>query len=818
MQTLLQDLKFSLRMIRKNRVFTIIAVLTLALGIGVNTAIFSVVNTVLLRPLPYAESEKLMVIGEVNPHAAINPVSIAPANFADYRDQNKTFQSMAFYRITGRSGFNLSGVGTPERVVGALTSAALFPTLGVKMELGRYFQPEEERPGSAKSVILSYALWERRFGLDRSIVGKNIELSGATYQVVGVTPKGFEFPTKDVLPSGGASLTRPVELWVPMTLSDNDWQARGSRFLFAVGRLKPGVSVEQAQADLALISQRLSGQYAQSKDWYARVIPMHEQAVGSIRLALLILFGAVGFVLLIACANVANLFLARAAGRQKEFAIRTAVGAKRSRIIRQLLTESGLMAVAGGLLGMVLAIWAVRVLISLAPGNIPLSAGVSLDVRVVVFTLAVSLLTALIFGLAPAFQTTKLDLNETLKDSGRTTTGASGHRLRGLLVISEIALAGMLMIGAALLVKSFSRLQNVDPGFDATNVLTFQISLPISKYGDDPKSSTFYQQLQDRLKALPGVESVSGTTVLPMDGTSNYTSFTIEGRPPLAQGEFLFAEHIGIFPNYFRTLRIPLLKGQEFTPQMGHQSTPVVIINESMARLYWPNDDPIGKRILIDYDQGVAREIVGVVSNVKHFGLDAPPKPEMYVPQYQYEYLSSYLTVRTNNSDPLSLTSAVAQATREVDPDLPIYTVRTMDQNIAQSVARQRFSMLLMSIFAAVAAVLSCIGLYGVIAYSVNQRKQEMGIRIALGAQSSHILKLIVGYALKLALIGVGISLVGAFLLTRLMSSLLYGVSAKDPLSFAGIAFLLIFMAILSGFIPARKATKVDPMVALRNQ
>lgn len=816
METFLQDLKFSFRMIRKNRAFTTIAVLTLALGIGVNTAIFSVVNTVLLRPLPYEDSANLMVIGEVNPRATISPLSIAPANFADYRDQNKSFQSMAFYRITSRSGFNLSGFGTPERVVGALTSASLFPTLGVKPELGRYFQPEEERPGAAKSVIVSYALWERRFGLDRSIVGKTIELSGATYQVVGVMPKGFQFPTKDVLPAGGPALTGPVEVWIPMTLSDSDWQARGSRFLFAVGRLKPGVPVEQAQADLAMISQRLSGQYVQSKDWYARVVPMHEQAVGSIKMALLILFGAVGFVLLIACANVANLLLARAAGRQKEFAIRNAVGARRLRIVRQLLTESGLLAVTGGLLGMALAIWVVRVLISLAPSSIPLS-GVSLDFRVVIFTLIVSLLTAFIFGLAPALQTTKLDLNETLKEGGRTTTGSSGHRLRGLLVISEIALAGVLMIGAALMVKSFMRLQNVDPGFDAANLLTFQISLPPSKYADDPKSSNFYKQLQDRLKSVPGVESVSGTTVLPLDGTSNYTSFTIEGRPPLAPGEFLFAEHVGIFPDYFRTLKIPLLKGQEFNAQMGHETTPVVIINESMARLHWPNEDPIGKRIVVDYDQGVPREIIGVVSNVRHFGLDAPPKPEMYVPQYQYEYLSSYLTVRANTA-PTNLVGAIANATTEVDRDLPIYNVRTMDETISISVARQRFSMLLMSIFAGVAAVLSCIGLYGVIAYSVNQRKHEMGIRIALGAKPLSILKLIIGYAVKLALIGVAISLVGALLLTRVLSSMLYGVSTKDPIAFAAIAFLLIFMAILSSFIPARKATRVNPIVALRNE
>jgi putative ABC transport system permease protein len=814
--TFLRDLKFALRMIRKDPGFTIIAVLTLALGIGVNAAIFSVVNMVLLRPLPYESSEALMVVGEVNPHAAVNPLSVSPANFRDYRDHNKTFQSLAYYRVTSRTGFNLTG-GNPERVAGTWISANLFPTLGVKPQLGRYFQAEEERPGNNGSVILSYSLWERRFNSDPNVLNQTLDLNGTLHKIVGVMPKDFQFPTKDVMPSGGAGLKQPIDLWVPLALSDNDWQARGSRFLFAIGRLKPGVTVEQSQADLALVGQKLSEQFAQNKDWYARVIPMHEQAVGSIRLALLILFGAVGFVLLIACANVANLLLARAAVRQKEFAIRAAVGARRSRIIRQLLTESGLLALAGGALGMVLAVWAVSFLISLAPSNLPISSRGILDGRVVLFTLIVSLVTALIFGLAPGFQSTRLDLSETLKEGERMTTGAIGHRLRGLLVISEIGLAGMLLIGAALMVKSFTRLQNVDPGFDSSNLMLFQISLPGSKYGQGTKTSDFYKQFLDGVKSLPGVAAASGTTVLPLDGSTNYTAFTIDGRPPLPPGEFSFAEHTGIFPDYFHTLRIPLLKGQEFTPEMGRESTPVVVINESMRRLYWPNEDPIGKRIRIDYDQGEAREIIGVVSDVKQFGLDAAPKPTMYVPQDQYPSLSTYLTVRTN-SDPLSLTSAVAQKTREIDPDLPIYNVRTMEQNISTSVARQRFSMLLMSIFAGVAAVLSCIGLYGVIAYSVNQRRHEMGIRIALGAQSRDILRIIVGHALKLALLGTAISLAGAFLLTRVMSTLLYGVSATDPISFAAIGFLLLFMAVLSSFLPARKATKVNPMVALRQQ
>jgi putative ABC transport system permease protein len=817
MRTLLQDLQYGVRVFLKSPGFTLIAVLTLALGIGINTAIFSVVNAVLLRPLPYDAPERLMLVGEVNPHAAINRVSIAPANFADYRDQNKSFQSLGLYRITARSGFNLAGDGPPERVVGASVSANLFSTLGVNPKLGRHFNPEEETQGNHNSVILSHNLWERRFGSDPDILNKSLNLNGVNYKVVAVMPPNFNFPTKDVMTDGGEGLPRPVDLWVPLALGPNDWKARGSRYLFAVGRLKPGVTLEQAQADLALTAQRLSQEHAQVKDWFAKVIPMQEQAVGSIKLALLVLFGAVGFVLLIACANVANLLLARAAARRKEIAIRVALGANRGRVIRQLLTESLLLALCGGLLGMLLAIWAVHLLVSLAPSSIPLSAGVGLDSRVVIFTFGISFVTAILFGLAPAFQASKVDLNETLKAGGRTTAGAGGQRVRSMLVVSEIALAGVLMIGAALLVKSFIRLQNVNPGFDTSNILTLQISLPAAQYMEDPKSSNFYKQLQERIKGLPGVQSVSGTTALPMSGGSGYTSFTIEGRPPLPPGEFLFAEHIALFPDYFRTMRIPLLKGREFTPQDGHSSTPITVINEAMAKLYWPNEDPIGKRILIDYDQGVAREIVGVTSNVRHFGLDAEPKPEMYVPQYQYESLSSYLTVRTSG-DPLSLTSSVAQATREIDKDVPIYNVTTMSQTISTSVARQRFSMLLMSIFAGIAALLACIGLYGVIAYAVTQRHNELGIRLALGAHTGHILRLIVGHGLKLALIGIGISLFAAFLLTRVISSLLYGVSATDPFIFAGIALFLTLVALVSSFLPARRATQVDPIIALRSE
>ncbi|MCA1566100.1 MAG: ABC transporter permease [Acidobacteria bacterium] len=815
METLLQDLQYGVRMLLKTPGFTAVAILALALGIGANTSIFSVVNAVLLRPLPFPDPEKVMLIGEVNNNqkGAEEQTGIAPANFLDYRNGNKTFESIGAFSMTARTGFNLGSAGEPERVTGANVSSNLFTTLGVNPLHGRHFQQEEEKQGNHRSVMLSYNLWQRRFGSDPNIAGKPIMLNGFNYLVVGVMPKGFQFPTKDMLPSL-QTLQKPVEAWVPLSIPEADWTARGSRFMTAIGRLKGGVSIEQANADLNGIAGRLALQHAQNIGWGAKVISLQEQMVGPIKLALLVLFGTVGFVLLIACTNVANLLLARAATRQKEIAVRVALGAGRPRLIRQLLTESLVLAIAGGALGLLLAVWGVNILVSISPQDIALPTQFGLDVRVIVFTLLVSFVTAIIFGLVPALQASKVNLNDVIKEGGRSSTG-NGQRVRNILVVVEIALAAILLVGAGLMVKSFTRLENVNPGFDAKNIMTFQYTLPISKYPDDPEVIAFNRQLIERLKSLPGVETVSGTTVLPLGKASNYTSFEIEGRQPQPPGQFLLSEHIGIFPDYFKLMRVPLLKGREFTEQDTKQSAPVVIINEAMASHFWPNEDALGKRIKIDYDQGVAREVVGIVNNVKNFGLDAEPKPEMYVSQNQFPFQATFLAVRST-VDPQSLSAPISREVMALDKDQPIYNVRTMEQVLDASLARQRFNMLLMSCFAVVAAILAAIGLYGVMAYSVAQRTHEIGVRMALGARQGDILRLIVGQGLKLAAIGIAVGLFGAFALTRIIESLLYGVSTTDPITFGGIALLLMAVALLSSFIPARRAIKVDPMIALR--
>jgi putative ABC transport system permease protein len=816
MEVLLQDLKHGVRMLLKTPGFTAVAVLTLALGIGANTAIFSVVNAVLLRPLPFTDPQRLIVVGETNTSqkGAEEQIGIAPANYLDYLKDNKTLESIGAFSMTTRTGFNLGGADEPERVSAANVTASLFPTLGVNPIYGRHFLPEDQKQGNNRSVMLSYGLWQRRFGSDPGIVSKTIALNGNGYLVVGVMPKGFQFPTKDVLPAL-QSLAKPVELWVPLSIPDANWTARGSRFLNAVGRLKAGVTIEQANSDLNAIAARLAQQYQQDSGWTAKVVSLQEQMVGSVKLALLVLFGAVGFVLLIACANVANLLLARAATRQKEIALRLALGASRTRLVRQLLTESFLLVLVGGPLGMLLAVLGVNLLVSISPQSTPLPAQLGLDGRVVAFTLVVSFLTAIVFGLVPALQSSKVDLNEAIKEGGARGTTGGGLRLRNILVVAELVLAVVLLVGAGLMVKSFVRLENVDPGFDPKNTLTFQYALQPPKYPDDPEIIAFNKQLIERLRTLPGVQTVSGTTVLPLGKASNYTSFTIDGRPPLPPAEFLLAEHIGIFPDYFKAMRVNLQKGRDFTAQDTKQSPQVVIINEAMANQFWQNEDPIGKHIKIDYDQGVGREIIGIVSNIKHFGLEALPKPEMYVSEDQFPFQSTFLVVRSSG-DPKNMIVPITKAVAALDKEQPIYNIKPMTDVLNASVARQRFSMLLMSCFAVVAAVLAAVGLYGVMAYSVSLRTQEMGIRMALGAQRSNILKLIVGQGLKLAVIGIAIGLVGAFGLTRVIQSLLFGTSASDPTTFVAIALLLVIVALLSSFIPAYRAMKVDPLVALK--
>jgi putative ABC transport system permease protein len=812
METVLQDLRYGFRMLAKKPAFTAIAVLALALGIGANTAIFSVVNTVLLKPLPFKNPDQLMMVWEDNTKQGFPKDTPAPGNYVDWRDQNQVFESMA---AIADQTFNLTGVGEPEKLEGQRVSASFFPLLGVEPALGRSFLPEEDSAGGERVVIISDGLWQRRFGSDPDIVGKQMTLNSQPYTVVGVLPKSFKFPD----PS--QSSTEESAVWVPMAFSSQEAGNRGGHYLLVYARAKSGVTVQQAQADMSTIAARLQQQYPDTNTSVgALVTSLHEQVVGDIRPALLIMLGAVGFVLLIACANVANLLLARAAARQKETAIRTALGASRSRLIGQFLTESIMLSGLGGLLGLLLAFVGMKLLASLMPANLFQAKEITIDGKVLGFTLVVSLLTGVIFGLVPALQASRPDLNETLKEGGKGTVAVARSRVRSLLVISEVALALVLLIGAGLLINSFLRLRSVDPGFNAANLLTMKVVLPRSKYPDAARRTAFYNELLQRVESLPGVESAGIITNLPLTFKGNSGGITIEGRPEPAPDERVIVITRTISPDYFRTMNTPVLKGRQFTPQDTPDGAPVVIISETAARQFWPGEDALGKRIKMGgFDSEEPwLSVVGIVKDVRQFELDIDPKPQAYFPytQMTYSFLAPRDLVVRTSVDPISLAAVVRNEVWAVDKDQPVSNITTMNEILSGSVAKQRFNTLLLAIFAAVALVLAAVGIYGVISYSVTQRTHEIGIRMALGATSTDVLRLVVGQGFKLVTIGVAIGLVSAFILTRLMASLLFGVSATDPVTFVAISAVLVAVAMLASYIPARKATRVDPMIALR--
>jgi putative ABC transport system permease protein len=805
MNSLLQDLRYGARMLMKKPGFTLIAVLTLALGIGANTAIFSVVNAVLLRPLAFNEPDRLARLYEENHGHNFFRQSVSAPNFQDWKNQSQFFEHLAAYY---NQSWNLTGFDEPERVSLASVSADFFKALKVEPVMGRTFLPEECKPGGPRLVVLSYGFWQRRFGADPNILGKTLALDSYSFTIIGVMSREAQWPAE-------------AQFWTPLRL-DFATTGRRGQFLQVIGRLKPGVSWPQARAEMGTIAERLAREYpGQNSGWSVAVVPVTELIVGSIRPALLTLLGAVGFVLLIVCANLANLLLARNASREREVAIRAALGASRWRLIRQHLTESALLAVAGGAMALLLAVWATETLVALSVG-IPRVEEIGIDRRALGFTLAISLLTGLVFGLLPALQISKPNLNESLKEGGRGSSGFSRHRLRSLLVISEVALSLMLLVGAGLMIKSFRHLRAVDPGFDPERVLSMRLSLSRARYTQPALQAAFSEQLIRGLAAMPGVESVAAIAIRPFTDGYWSNSFAIEGRPPLPAGQFIAADNNRATPDYFRTMSIPLRKGRAFTDRDSAQSSPVVIISETMARRFWPNEDPIDQRLTVPDGGPNPRQIVGIVGDIKHDGLEAIViRPAMYTPfaqSPQSPAQSLTLLVRATG-DAASLTGAVRSRVRELDKDMPIDNIVTLSQLVSDSVAQERFSTLLLSIFAAVALLLALVGIYGVMSYAVEQRAHEIGIRLALGAQISDVLRLVVGHGMMLAGAGVGIGVAAALVMAKLISGfsgLLYGVKATDPSTFAVISLLLLAVALMACLIPARRATKVDPMAALR--
>ncbi|HYL36537.1 MAG TPA: ABC transporter permease [Bryobacteraceae bacterium] len=818
-----RDLHHAIRILLKSPGFTTVAVAALALGIGANTAIFSVVNKVLLEPLPYPDSNRIMRIARAFPAGHGNSISIP--KFMAWRKNNQAFESLALYDFSG-PGLNLGQGDHPEQVKAIHVSAEYFAVFGTMPALGRTFLGEEDLPGGPKTAILSHDLWSSHFAGDAALIGKPLLLGGTPYTIIGILPAGFHSDP-------------PAEVFLPLQADPNSTN-QGHIYLVA-GRLKPGVSLEAARANMKMAGERFRQANPQwmDKTESVAVLPLKEDVAGDVRLPLLILAGAVAFVLLIACANVANLLLARAAGRQKEIAIRAALGAGRWRIFRQLLSESIVLAGVSGALGLGIGAWAVRALLALIPGNLPrindeqhVASAVSiLDWRVLLFALGISILTGVLFGVFPALRVSRLDVNAVLKEGGgRSGSGLRHNRARSVLVVAEMALAVILLVGAALLIRTFAGLRSVQPGFDAHNVITMQTSLTGGRYESTAKVAGLIRQATERIESLPGVEAVAATVMLPVEGGVDLP-FTIEGRPP-ANGNLYNGDEQWRFvsPHYFTAFRIALLRGRMFSERDTGSSERVVIINQAMAKKYWPGEDPLGQRINIggkglgpDFVEP-SRQIVGVVVDVRETGLSGREQGVMYVPEAQ---VTDPLTRLANNviplswaihtaSDPAPLSAAIQREFLGVDAQLPVAKIRTMQQVISESTARQNFNMLLLTIFAGLALLLAAIGIYGLMSYSVEQRLQELGIRMALGAGGADMLKLVVGQGMKLTIIGAVVGLAAAFGLTRVLASLLFGVKTTDPFTYAAVALILCVVALFACFVPALRTMKIDPVIALR--
>ena len=811
-ETLSQDVRYGARMLAKHKAFTSIAVVTLALGIGANTAIFSVVNELLLRPLPYREAERVVMLWEVSPEGR-HQNTTSRANFRSWRDQSTSFESIAAFTD---QRFNLTGDGEPEELSVQFATPELFKVLGVDPLLGRTLITEDAESGKPDVVVLSYGLWQRRFGSQPGMVGSTITLNGKRFTVVGVMPPSFQFHIRQRSGSG-----RPAELWsvLPMATTGPYANERG-RFLSVVARLKDGVTVERAAAELRTIHARLSNEVPQfNKNYTAEVLRLRDQFFGNVRRPLWLMLGAVGFVLLIACANVANLLLSLATAREKEIAVRAALGARRIRILRQLLTESLLLALLGSVLGLAFAWLGIKALALISPKDLVSLQSVGLNVTVLLWTLGVSLLTGIVFGLAPALHISRLNLNDSLKEGGKSESGqASGsRRLRSALVVSEIALAVVLLASAGLLIKSFIRLQQVDRGFDTNNVLTMVVRVPGTRYREDAQFVNFFSQVLERTRHLPTVRSAGMVNFLPLyGGLGSATGFKIVGRPEPPPGEGPSTDVRVVDAGYFQTMSIPLLRGRSFSDAEQKEPKRVLLINEALAHQYFGDQDPIGQRLDVEmFDQPKPAEIIGVVGNVRYDTLITEPPPAVYFPHPDLTYELMTLVIRTDG-DPAAIAPAVQREIRTIDPNQPVSDVRTMNQVMADWVSRSRFNTLLLGLFAALATLLSAVGIFGVMNYSVALRTREIGLRLAIGAQPRQVLLLILGQGFWLTLIGIGFGLAAAFALTRLLSGLLFGVAAVDLTTFATISALLIVVSLLACYLPARRAMRIDPLRALR--
>jgi len=791
-------------MILKAPAFSLVAILTLALGIGANTAIFSVVNAAMIRPLPFPNSQRLMSIFHVYKKLNLDRVTVYPAAYVYFKDHASSFEQVAAF-----SGFrapqNLTGGGDPERIHVVAATASLFPALGTPPLLGRAFTAEEDKPGAGRVAVLGYGLWNRRFGHDDRILGREITLDDANYTVIGVMPKGFEFPEE-------------AELWVPIAFT-SEQLANGSEYLQVIAKLRPGVTYPQAQAEMAKISSEIlasNGDTANQYGWSAATQPLQEASVSDVRTALWVLLSAVGCVLLIACANVANLLLARAAARQKEISIRSALGASRWRVVRQLLSEGILLSLLGGTVGLLFGYLGLDLLLNTIPVKVPSYIRVEIDPAVLLFTFTLAIVTGIIFSAIPALQLTRSNVNETLKEGGRSSAASTRQAVRTFIVVAQLAFAMMLLVAAGLLIKTFVRIQQSDFGFNSQGLLTFRTDLPAAKYKEPAQIRAFYDQLIERTRNLPGVTSAAITSETPL--TTNMTSiFQIEGKT------FSVRPHVhvaSIGSDYFKTMQIPVISGRPFTDADREGTTPVALIDEKTKRAYFGDEDPIGKKLTFDFEgsqeKRVWRTIVGVVGGVKHRSpLENETKGEVFLPFAQEAEKSMIVAMRTTGN-PLSLADAARREVLNVDPLQPVQDLQTMDTVVDDFVAQPRFNMILLGTFGALALILSGIGVYGVMAYTVTQRTHEFGIRMALGASSADVLRVVLNQALKITLVGLAVGLVGAFAATRALGSMLFGVKASDPATFAGIALLLATIAILASYLPARRATKVDPVIALR--